>query len=160
SAKEHGADGVLVLSPPRVEDPRPYFELVARAAGDLPVLAYHYPKASPPGIAVPYLADLPVAGLKDSTGDPDRLLDELEWGRPLYTGSSAILALAGPLGCAGAILALANVDPEGCAAAFEGDAKAQRALAGVHRAARTDFPRGLKELMAVRFGTSPVARLG
>lgn len=160
SAKEHGADAVLVLSPPRVDDPRPYFELVARAAGGLPVLAYHYPKASPPGIAVSFLSDLPVAGLKDSTGDPDRLLEELEWGEPLYTGSSALLALAGPLGCAGAILALANVEPEGCAAAFAGDAKAQRALAGAHRASHAAFPRGLKEMMAARFGTSPITRLG
>ena len=160
SAQEHGADGVLVLSPPRVDDPRPYYELVARAAGALPVLAYHYPKVSPPGIPVGMLSDLPVTGLKDSTGDPDRLLEELEWGGPLYTGSSAILALAGPLGCAGAILALANLEPEGCIAAFEGDAKAQRALAGAHRASRTAFPRGLKEMMAARFGTSPVTRLG
>ncbi|MGH8976255.1 MAG: dihydrodipicolinate synthase family protein [Acidimicrobiia bacterium] len=160
SALEHGADGVLVLSPPGVADPRPYFDLVARAAGDRPVLAYHYPKVSPPGIPVEALHDLPVAGLKDSTGDPGRLLEELEWGRPLYTGSSALLALAGPLGCAGAILALANIDPEGCAAAFDGDAKAQRALAGAHRASHVDFPRGLKEMMAARFGTSPVTRLG
>ena len=160
SAQEHGADGVLVLSPPRVDDPRPYYEQVARAAGALPLLAYHYPKASPPGIPVAMLSDLPVTGLKDSTGDPDRLLEELEWGGPLYTGSSAILALAGPLGCAGAILALANLEPEGCIAAFEGDAKAQRALAGAHRASRTAFPRGLKEMMAARFGTSPVTRLG
>ncbi|MGH9042468.1 MAG: dihydrodipicolinate synthase family protein [Acidimicrobiia bacterium] len=160
SAAEHGAAGVLVLSPPRVDDPRPYYELVARSAGDLPVLAYHFPKASLPGIPVEMLADLPVAGLKDSSGDPDRLLEELEWGRPLYTGSAAILALAGPLGCAGAILALANLEPEGCIAAFEGDPKAQRALTGAHRAAGSNFPRGLKEAMASRFGTSTVSRLG
>ena len=159
SAREHGADGVLVLSPPRVDDPRPYYELVARSAGNLPLLAYHYPRASAPGIPVEMLADLPVTGLKDSSGDPDRLLEELAWGRPLYTGSSAILALAGPLGCAGAILALANVEPEMCVAAFDGDAKAQRALAGAHRAARTNFPRGLKELMEARFGTSTVNRI-
>ncbi len=160
SAREHGADGVLVLSPPRVDDPRPYYEQVARAAGDVPLLAYHYPRASPPGIPVELLPDLPVAGLKDSTGDPDRLLEELEWGRPLYTGSSALLALAGPLGCAGAILALANVEPEGCIAAFNGDAEAQRALVGAHRLSQSAFPRGLKELMAARFGTSAVSRMG
>ena len=160
SAREHGADGVLVLSPPRVDDPRPYYEAVARSAEDLPLLAYHFPKASSPGIPVELLPELPVTGLKDSTGDPDRLLEELEWGRPLYTGSSAILALAGPLGCAGAILALANLEPEECIAAFEGDAKAQRALAGAHRESRRAFPRGLKAAMAVRFGTSPVSRMG
>jgi 4-hydroxy-tetrahydrodipicolinate synthase len=160
SAREHGADALLVLSPPGVSDPRPYYDVVARAAGDLPVLAYHYPNASPPGIPLEVLPDLPVTGLKDSSGDPDRLLEELSWERPLYTGSSAILALAGPLGCAGAILALANVEPEGCASAFAGDASAQRRLADAHRAAHLAFPKGLKELMAVRFGTSPVTRLG
>jgi dihydrodipicolinate synthase/N-acetylneuraminate lyase len=124
------------------------------------VLAYHYPKASEPGIPVDVLPKLPVAGLKDSSGDPDRLLAELDWGKPVYTGSSAILSFAGPLGCAGAILALANVDPEGCIAAFTGDAAAQRRLASAHLASRIDFPRGLKEMMSARFGTSPVCRIG
>lgn len=160
SAKDHGADAVLVLSPPRVADPSSYYDVVARSADDLPVLAYHYPKASEPGIPVEVLPKLPVAGLKDSSGDPDRLLAELDWGRPLYTGSSAILSFAGPLGCAGAILALANVEPDGCIAAFSGDPDAQRRLAGAHLASRLDFPRGLKEMMAARFGTSPVCRMG
>ena len=159
SASEHGADAVLVLSPPRVADPSAYYDIVVRSAGDLPVLAYHYPRASEPGIPVGLLPKLPVAGLKDSSGDPDRLLAELDWGKPVYTGSSAILSFAGPLGCAGAILALANVDPEGCIAAFTGDAAAQRRLAGAHLASRVDFPRGLKEMMSARFGTSPVCRI-
>jgi 4-hydroxy-tetrahydrodipicolinate synthase len=160
SASEHGADAVLVLSPPRVADPSAYYDVVARSAGDLPVLAYHYPHASEPGIAVDVLPKLPVAGIKDSSGDPDRLLAELEWGRPVYTGSSAILSFAGPLGCAGAILSLANIEPEGCIAAFSGDAAAQRRLGPAHRASRLDFPRGLKEMMATRFGTSPICRMG
>src|SRR6266511_3075078 len=42
------------------------------------VLAYHYPQVSPPGLPVEVLGELPVRGLKDSTGDPDRLLNELE----------------------------------------------------------------------------------
>lgn len=160
SAREHGANGVLVLSPPGVADPRSYYEAVAQAAADVPVLAYHYPNVSPPGVPLDVLGDLPVAGLKDSSGDPNRLLEELEFAIPLYTGSSAILALAGPLGCAGAILSLANVEPEECASAFAGDAKAQRRLASAHHQAHISFPRGLKELMAKRFGTSTVARMG
>ena len=160
SAREHGADGVLVLSPPRVADPRSYYDVVARAAADVPVLAYHYPAASSPGIPIDALGDLPADGLKDSTGDPDRLLAELEWGRPIYTGSSALLVMAGPVGCAGAILALANVEPEACAAAFAGDPAAQRALAPAHQIARDAFPAGLKTLMARRFGTSTVGRIG
>ena len=45
-----------------------------------------------------------------------------------YVGSSALLALAGPMGGAGAILALANVEPERCCRAFAGEAAVQRDL--------------------------------
>jgi 4-hydroxy-tetrahydrodipicolinate synthase len=160
-AVEHGADGVLVLAPPGAVDLRGYYETVAAAAGDTPVLAYHYPQASAPGIPVDVLPELPVQGLKDSSGDPDRLLRERStYDRWLYVGAATVLALAGPLGCSGAILALANAEPERCSAAFAGDADAQLALAEAHTAAQRDFPHGLKALVADRFGTSRVARLG
>ncbi|HEX2043000.1 MAG TPA: dihydrodipicolinate synthase family protein [Acidimicrobiales bacterium] len=156
-----GADAVAALSPPGAPDPRPYYERVAEAAGTTPVLAYHFPAVSPPGIPLPMLAELPVSGCKDSSGDPDRLLETLStWPRPLYVGTSALLALAGPLGCAGAILALANAEPERCAAAFAGDAKAQLALAEAHRESLVPFPAGIKRLTARRFNTSTVTRMG
>ena len=156
-----GADAVLALSPPRSGDLAGYYRAVSEAAGTIPVLAYHYPNASAPGIPVEALPAIPgLAGLKDSSGDPERLLRELSaWNRPIYTGSSALLSFAGPLGCAGAILALANVDPERCIEAFAGDADAQRALTLGHVAAHEAFPRRLKEMVADRFGTSPTARL-
>src|SRR3954454_18357658 len=44
-----GADAVLGLSPAGVRDPRPYYEAVAKAAPG-PLLAYHFPGASAPGI--------------------------------------------------------------------------------------------------------------
>jgi 4-hydroxy-tetrahydrodipicolinate synthase len=153
-----GADAALALSPPLADDPRPYYETVVAAAGDLPVLAYHFPRASAPGIAVEALAGLPVAGLKDSSGDPARLLETLDrFGQPVWTGSSALLAYAGPLGCAGAILAAANLDPATAAAALAGDPAAQRAMLPAHRAA-SSIPR-LKAAVAERFGTSPVTRV-
>jgi 4-hydroxy-tetrahydrodipicolinate synthase len=159
-ARDHGADAVLALSPPGPHDPRRYYQAVADAAGDRPVLAYHYPQVSPPGLPVNVLGDLPISGLKDSSGEPDRLLDELETFRGwLYVGAAPILALAGPLGCTGAILALANAEPELCAAAFAGDASAQRQLTPSHVATKRDFPHGLKDLIAKRFGTSRVTRL-
>ncbi len=109
AAVHHGADSVLALSPPRVSDARPYYHAVAEAAAGRPVLAYHYPQTSPPGIPIELLAELPVQGLKDSSADPDRLLAEVAGYRGwLYVGSSALLALAGPLGCSGAVLALAR----------------------------------------------------
>lgn len=160
AAVDHGADGLLVLSPPGTDDARPYYERVVGAAGATPVLAYHFPAVSAPGIPLAVLRELDVAGCKDSSGDADRLLETLTtWDRPLYVGSSALLALAGPLGCAGAILALANADPEGCAAAFAGDTSAQRSLAAAHRESLVAFPSGIKHLTARRFGTSTVTRL-
>ncbi len=159
-AVAHGADAVLALSPPRSNDLKGYYDAVAKAAAGTPVLAYHYPNASAPGIPVDALAALRVDALKDSSGEPERLLRELtEWDRPVYVGSSAILSFAGPLGCPGAILALANAEPELCAAAFAGDSAAQLELTAAHVAAHEEFPRRLKEMVAKRFGTSPVSRL-
>ncbi len=160
-ARDHGADAVLVLPPPRVADPRPYFDLVVAAADDVPVLGYHFPAVSAPGLTVDQVASLPLAGCKDSSGDAERLLATLAaTSRPLWTGSSALLSLAGPAGAAGAILALANLEPERCARALTGDGQAQRDLIGDHLAAKERFPRGLKERMAARWGTSAVARTG
>jgi 4-hydroxy-tetrahydrodipicolinate synthase len=161
AARDHGASAALVLSPPGSADPRPYYATVVESAGDMPVLGYHFPAASAPGIPVALLSDLPLQGLKDSSGDADRLLAELDaFDGDLYTGSSALLALAGPLGCTGAILALANVATAQCVQAFAGDAKVQRELGEIHRAAHADFPAGLKRLVAERYGTSPQTRLG
>ena len=158
---DHGADAVLALSPPGTDEPRRYYEQVGAAAGDVPLLAYHFPAMSAPGIPVRALADLPVAGCKDSSGDADRLLETLStWDRPLYMGSSALLSLAGPLGCAGAIVTLANAEPERCVAAFAGDAAAQLELAPHHRAAGVRLPVGIKELTRRRFGTSAAVRVG
>ena len=159
-AVEHGAGAVLTLSPAGVTDPRAYYDAVTKAAAGSPVLAYHYPRVAPPGVAVRFLGDLPVAGIKDSSGDAERLLHELDrYGGAVYTGSSALLSFAGPLGCAGAILALANTEPERCVRAFAGDAEAQRALLQPHLAAHESFPRGLKEMVAARFGTSTACRV-
>jgi 4-hydroxy-tetrahydrodipicolinate synthase len=181
-AHDAGADAVLALCPPRSNDPRPYYRAVAKAAGSLPTLAYHFPQTSPPGIPVEALPDLPIQGLKDSSADPERLLAELEvFDHPLWVGSAMLLLMAGSLaaagmpeaagvpatpraagspGVAGAILAVANVDPEHAIAALAGDPDAQRALFPAHRRARTAFPHGLKDAIADRFGTSRVTRLG
>ena len=161
AARDAGADAVLALCPPRNNDPRPYYRAVAEAAGDLPALAYHFPQTAPPGIPVEALPELPVQGMKDSSGDPERLLAELEVFRhPLYVGGASIVLMAGTLGVTGAILAVANLDPEHAIAAFAGDADAQRALFDAHKRVKRAFPFGLKEAIADRFGTSRVTRLG
>jgi 4-hydroxy-tetrahydrodipicolinate synthase len=159
-ATDGGADALLVLSPPGVDDPRAYYAAVAAAVG-VPVLGYHYPAASPPGIPVDLLSELPIAGLKDSTGDPERLAleaDTLPVG--LYTGSASVLLQAGAMGCSGAILALANVDPAGCVKAWEGDGACQRELINGHRVGALAGIAGLKRTLAALHGTSPVTRIG
>lgn len=159
AATDAGADGVLVLSPRRVEDPRAYYAEVSEAANGVPVLAYHFPAVSPPGIPVAMLAELPVDGVKDSSGDPQRLLETMDafdgW---VYVGSSALLSFAGPLGATGAILAVANLEPALAVKAFAGDVGAQRSLLPAHLAAARDFPRGLKAALADQVGTSSVTR--
>jgi 4-hydroxy-tetrahydrodipicolinate synthase len=156
-----GADGVLALSPPQSSDARDYYELVAEAAGPASVLAYHFPSVSPPGLPVGVLGELPVAGIKDSSGDIRRLYDELE-GFPgwLYTGSANLVLLAGALECAGAILGIANLEPELAVRAFEGDGTAQRQLVAAADAVSGHWPHGLKQRVAARFGTSAVVRMG
>ena len=59
----------------------------------------------------------------------------------------------------GAILSLANVEPERCVSAFGGDVVAQGALVQPHLAAHENFPRGLKEMVAARSGTSTACRV-
>jgi 4-hydroxy-tetrahydrodipicolinate synthase len=160
-AYDAGADAALVLSPPAVADPRPYFDRVAKAGQGRPLLAYHFPFAASPGIPVEMLPDLPVSGLKDSSGDAGRLLDELEvFDRDIYVGATTVLTMGGAVGATGAILVLANAEPERCIAAFAGDGKAQVELAAPHRASMVGFPAGIKGLVADRFGVSAVARVG
>jgi 4-hydroxy-tetrahydrodipicolinate synthase len=160
AARDLGVDAVLALSPPRTSEPLSYYQDVVLAAGGAPVLAYHFPAVSPPGISLEALAELPVVGIKDSSGDAGRLLATLDsWDRAVYVGSSALITFAAALGCAGVILAIANAEPEACQAAFAGDAGAQLKLAKF-RPAEGRFPHGLKELVAARFGCSATARLG
>lgn len=156
-----GADAVLAWPPPGSRDLGGYYQAVAAAAAGYPVLAYHFPAVSAPGVPVDALASLPVAGQKDSSASPDRLLDELaHYAGATYVGSSALLALAGPLGATGAILALANAEPERCVAAFGGDVAAQRALADPHLRMKAHAPAVLKRSLAASHGLSPVTRLG
>jgi len=160
-AFDTGADAVLTLSPPGASDPCAYYERVAAAAAGRPVIAYHYPAASAPGIPESFLPALPVVAIKDSSGDPDRLLGEVtNYAGATYVGSSALLTMAGAIGATGAILALANAEPERCLAAFGGDGAAQRALLNGHRAAAKDLPVGLKRLVADRWGYRSSARIG
>jgi 4-hydroxy-tetrahydrodipicolinate synthase len=160
AAVSAGADAVLTWCPPRCADLAGYFSAIRDAAAGRPVLAYHNPFISCADIPVDSLATLPVTGLKDSSGSPDRLLDELDrYPGDTYVGSAAFLALAGPMGTTGALLALANLAPEACVRAWAGDAAAQRDLAAQHLAVRGGGPARLKLMLAGADGMSPVSRI-
>lgn len=146
-----GADGIVALSPPGSPWLVDYYTAVVHAAAGLPVLAYHFPAMSAPGIPVELLPDLPVAGLKDSTRDVARVRAEITgWSGSVFVGSTSMLELARALDAAGAILGLANAEPERCEAALAGDPDAQRALVAMTSDAAGAFPRGIKELTAAR----------
>jgi len=150
-----GADAVLVLAPRGATDLGDYYTAVADAAADRSVLGYHMPAISSPGLPVDQLASLPIQGIKDSSLDPRRLLAELDiLDGHVITGVDSLLSYAGPLGCVGALTAMANVEPELCIAAFAGDAGAQRRLAPIERSALQGFPLGLKKLLQLQAGTS------
>lgn len=155
-----GADAVLAYPPPGSADLPGFYASVAAQAAGRPVLAYHVPWVSSPGVPVGELGGLDVIGIKDSSGSPDRLLDELaHYQGSIYVGSSALLALAGPMGGTGAILALANIEPEQCTLAFAGDAAAQRRLAIPHLEVRAGGPAALKRVLASRGGFSGLSRV-
>jgi 4-hydroxy-tetrahydrodipicolinate synthase len=162
AARKAGADAVLVAPARGGVQLQAYFEAVTEAVGETSrVIGYHNPgPLGVPGIPVETLSDLPIGGVKDSSADPGRLLDELDtWDGQIYVGSAALLSFGGPLGAAGALLALANVVPEECVQAFDGDAKAQRALTGLVRKVRQSGLAALKAATAERFETSAVRRL-
>jgi 4-hydroxy-tetrahydrodipicolinate synthase len=86
-ARDAGADAILALSPPGSEGLVDYYTRVVGAAAGLPLLAYHFPTVSPPGIPIELLPELPVAGLKDSSRDAERVTAELTtWGRQRVRG--------------------------------------------------------------------------
>jgi dihydrodipicolinate synthase/N-acetylneuraminate lyase len=157
-AAEAGADAALVLSP-RHGDVREFYGEVVGAAGSMPIIAYHWPKVSPPGITMEELKALKVAAIKDSTGDTERMLEMLAcFHRPIYAGNSSVVAYAGMLGLTGAILAAANIEPELCADAFAGQVAAQKDLLFAHRIVSHYGVKGIKEELARKFGTSTVCR--
>jgi 4-hydroxy-tetrahydrodipicolinate synthase len=159
-ACDAGVDAVLTIPPNGTVDLMRYFTTVV-AASSVPVLAYHFPAFALPGIPVSVLRTLPVDGVKDSSGDVDRLVDTLTtWDKPFYTGSAALLSHVGPLGGTGAMLAIANSQPELAIAAFAGDTAAQRELAPYHLDAKSSFPSAIKAQVGKRFGVSTVTRMG
>lgn len=156
-----GADAVLVLSPHRVSNPKAYYDTVAAELGGKPMLAYHFPMMTQPGLAVDGLNDLPIVGVKDSSGDVRRLFATMEaFDGAIYSGSAPLTLYCGALGLPGMILGIANAAPGDAVAAWGGDVAAQRRLTALDSGAMTEFPAGIKAATAKAFGTSTASRLG
>jgi 4-hydroxy-tetrahydrodipicolinate synthase len=156
-AVDAGADVLLAL-PRHVADLDGYYDSVLGASGSVPVLAYHLPQAGGV-IELEALSRLGVDGIKDSSGDADRLTREvLEMNLRVYTGATSLLGLACEVGATGALLGAANVWPELSARAMRGDEQAQRELTQNVTRTRGDFPKALKERTAIRWGVSPHCR--
>jgi dihydrodipicolinate synthase/N-acetylneuraminate lyase len=157
-AADHGASAALVLSPSKGDVREFYGEAVA-AAGHMPVLAYHNTAVSEPGITMEELKAVKCAGIKDSTGDAERIIDLVSWYKGwIYTGTATMVTFSGLLGCTGAILAAANLEPELCADAFAGSIAAQKALVHAHKIVAHEGVKGIKQELARKFGTSTACR--
>lgn len=142
-AVETDADAVLVYCPEEAE-PAPFFRAAREQARSRPVLAYHNPALAARRLGTAELPSLAVDGVKDSSGDANRLAELLGSGARVYVGSPTLLTLAGSTGAAGALLALANVAPTDCIAAWNGDSAAQRRLFALQARAAQAFPSFLK----------------
>lgn len=141
------ADAVLVFCPAE-EEAEPFYRAVRAEAAGCAVLAYHNPgigaRDLPPTVLCELAAQGVIDGVKDSSASTNRLAELVELGVRVYVGSPTQLALAGACGAAGALVALANVAPTACIAAWNGEMAAQRRLFGVHRRAVSEFPGFLK----------------
>jgi 4-hydroxy-tetrahydrodipicolinate synthase len=140
---ETDADALLLFCPEGIE-PGPFFRAARDEARGPAVLAYHNPGLPVRQLGTDELMELDVDGVKDSSGSSNRLAYLVELGARVYVGSPTQLVLAGSCGAAGALLALANVAPTDCIAAWNGDTAAQRRLFTLHRGTAATFPSSLK----------------
>lgn len=137
------ATAVLVLppyyfKPADAEGLRLFYRPVIRAS-EHPVIAYHIPKYAVP-VPVEVVRDLPLWGVKDSSGEDDYARGVLETGKGVLIGTEDDLWTCLSTGAQGAISALANFAPEMVVALHdrfrEGDATAGEELSRMLQAAR------------------------
>ena len=141
-AAEAGADGALVVTPFYFSPGQDAFEAYYRRLADesqLPIYLYSVPGKTgehlEPGTVAALSGHGNVAGMKDSSGNVVRLLEErrlADDGFDLFIGSGSLYSQGLDAGTAGGILALANVVPELAAEVLsrhrDGDAEGARAL--------------------------------
>jgi 4-hydroxy-tetrahydrodipicolinate synthase len=120
-AADAGADAVAAIVPYyyALDDAQlvAHFRALIETAGDTPLLAYTFPARtgndlSPAALAA--MAEHGLAGLKDSTGDPERHAEYLAAaaGIEIFVGSPSLLLGSLRGGSRGSVAALANLRPE------------------------------------------------
>lgn len=143
AAAAAGADAVMVHPPayyrPQMtpEALRDHFAAVADAS-PVPVVLYAVPPRFStvelaPGLVGELSRHPNVAGIKDSSGDLKTLAalaDACDRGCAVLVGSGDALYGALEVGARGGILAVALLDPDGCAAVYRAHAEGDPALAG------------------------------
>lgn len=148
---------------------------VARAAGDVPLIAYTMPAMAGSQWPLDVLRELGddgvVRGVKESGEEVGRflqILDRCPPGFVAYCGTPTLLSLVTLAGGAGGILAIANVAPERCVAVYDAAAAGagRRAaelfaplvpLLGAIRAAGPS-PTGMRAAAAIRYGIGTATR--
>ena len=152
AALAEGADALIAITPYYyAHEPDVllrHYRALLEAADGTPVLAYAFPARSGnelPAELVDTLAAEGLAGLKDSTGSPERHADYLEVARRhegfrLFVGSEALALRSLRAGGSGSISALANARADVLLRVrAEGSEEAQRAVDGA-RAQLTGIP--------------------
>ena len=94
-----------------------HFRALIETAGETPLLAYTFPARTGNDLGAAALATLAedgLAGLKDSTGDPDRHAEYLAAapGIEIFVGSPSLLLRSLRGGSRGSVAALANLNPD------------------------------------------------
>ena len=153
-----------------------HFTAVADSS-PIPIILYNVPKFTHVNLSVNVVARLSqhvnIIGIKDSTGNVIQLgefLNQVDPGFSVLVGTAGALYGGLTLGCAGGVLALANVTPENCvkihALVQDGDFKAaqqiQLKMIPVNQAVTAIFGvSGLKTALDLRgyFGGEPRAPL-
>jgi 4-hydroxy-tetrahydrodipicolinate synthase len=121
-AKDAGADAVVIVTPyyhkPANRGLYEHYRKIAEAV-DIPIVLYNIPQAT--GVTLPWqivedLVDIPnIVGLKDSSGELRYIFTVLEKvgdRLPVMCGHDEVVLSALAAGCAGVILASANVFPD------------------------------------------------
>jgi dihydrodipicolinate synthase/N-acetylneuraminate lyase len=184
-AKDAGVDGVAAVVPYyyAFDDGQlvAHFRALIETAGETPLFAYTFPARTGNDLSAAALATLAedgLAGLKDSTGDPQRHAEYLKAapGSEIFVGSPSLLLGSLRGGSRGSVAALANLRPDlvvALARAFADDRQAdaerlQTEVAELEREVRAGPPlvrlkAAVTDVMAergVRYGAALRSPLG